>query len=125
MVDRQFTEGSEVADFNEQVWGELRERGHVPTMLRPDALATPTGTTTRGTSAIVIMRAARRITIALLGQSDRYLSPWLLQREGLGNPLDPDLWKVCDLTARAAGLSQRRSNAQRSRPLRPGDLGQA
>ena len=28
MVDCQFTEGSEVVDFNEQVWRVLRERGH-------------------------------------------------------------------------------------------------
>ena len=27
VVDRQFTGGSEVGNFNEQVWGELRERG--------------------------------------------------------------------------------------------------
>jgi hypothetical protein len=29
MVDCQFTGDSGVADFNEQVWGVLRERGHL------------------------------------------------------------------------------------------------
>ena len=33
MVDSQFTEDSGVADFNEQVWRVLRERGHTETLV--------------------------------------------------------------------------------------------